>query len=185
MNSSLLWRVVVRQWFLIMLVSMTLALTSIDAAAESNPKIYRWKDKNGHWVYSDVPQPGSKEVKLNANALTMPSVDTKILEQTDTTPTIQYTAKIISPEHEQTIRDNSGSVYVTGTIEPRFTQGLSVQLFLNGTATGPKQSNTQFSLRGINRGEHSLVMKVFNQKGMLVAQSDAHKFFLHRNTVNN
>ncbi|WP_240036197.1 DUF4124 domain-containing protein [Pseudoalteromonas sp. A757] len=174
-----------RQWFLIMSVSMTLALTSIDAAAESNPKIYRWKDKNGHWVYSDVPRLGSKEVKLNANALTMPSVDTQILEQVDTAPTIRYTAKITSPEHEQTIRDNSGSVYVTGTVEPRFTQGLSVQLFLDGVATGPKQTNTQFALRGINRGEHSLVIKVFNQKGTLVAQSDTQKFFLHRNTVNN
>ncbi|PCK31634.1 DUF4124 domain-containing protein [Pseudoalteromonas piscicida] len=169
-----------------MSVSMMLALPSIDATAESNPKIYRWKDKNGHWVYSDVPKPGSKEVKLHSNALTMPSVDTTILDQqADTGPAIQYQAKITAPEHEQTIRDNSGSVYVTGSVEPRFTQGLSVQLFLDGEATGPKQANAQFSLRNVNRGEHSLILRVFNQKGQVVAQSSTHKFYLHKTTLNN
>ncbi|NUZ11411.1 DUF4124 domain-containing protein [Pseudoalteromonas sp. McH1-7] len=184
--SYVVWRVVVRQWGIFFSVSMMLTIISIDATAESNPKIYRWKDKNGHWVYSDIPKPGSKEVKLHSNILTMPSIDTKVLaSQSDTTPTITYQAKITSPENEQTIRDNSGSVYVTGSVEPRFTQGLSVQLYLNGEATGPKQSNAQFSLRNIHRGEHALVLKVFNQKGQVVAQSNEHKFYLHRNTVNN
>lgn len=175
----------VRQWYHILVFSALCTIICWPSYADAEPKIYRWKDKNGNWVYSDIAQKGAQEMKLNRNTLTMPSVDTQVLTPKVKADPIQYQATITTPEHEQTIRDNSGSVHVAGRIEPRFSQGLSVQLFVNGKATGPKQTTTQFALRNLYRGEHTLVLKAFNNKGQLVAQSEPVTFFLHRNSINN
>ncbi|WP_247749626.1 DUF4124 domain-containing protein [Pseudoalteromonas viridis] len=154
-------------------------------SAVSDQKVYRWKDKNGNWVYSDVPKKGSEKVKLNTNMLTMPATDTSILAPNSTTPAVTYKAKITAPSDQQTLRENSGSVYVNGLVTPRFANGFQVQLFLNGKPAGPKQTSASFALRDLPRGEHKLQMKVFDDKGMLVAQSAVTTFFLHRASLLN
>ncbi|WP_440054467.1 DUF4124 domain-containing protein [Pseudoalteromonas sp. T1lg65] len=165
---------------------LLLALLSFSAICEANQTIYRWKNEKGHWVYSDVPKKGAEVVNLTTNRAVIPSTDTSILDaKPKPQNTIAYSAKITSPEHQQTIRDNSGSLYVSGTVLPRFSQGLSVQLYLNGEATGPQQTSTQFALRNLDRGEHQLILKVFNNQGKMVAQSEPHTFYLHRNAVGN
>ncbi|WP_240650312.1 DUF4124 domain-containing protein [Pseudoalteromonas rubra] len=154
-------------------------------SAVSDQKVYRWKDKNGNWVYSDVPKKGSEKVKLSTNMLTMPATDTSILTPNSTTPAVTYKAKITAPSDQQTLRENSGSVYVNGLVTPRFANGFQVQLFLNGKPAGPKQTSASFALRDLPRGEHKLQMKVFDDKGMLVAQSAVTTFFLHRASLLN
>nr|KJZ09202.1 hypothetical protein TW77_10235 [Pseudoalteromonas rubra] len=154
-------------------------------SAVSDQKVYRWKDKNGNWVYSDVPKKGSEKVKLSTNMLTMPATDTSILTPNPTTPAVTYKAKITAPSDQQTLRENSGSVYVSGLVTPRFANGFQVQLLLDGKPAGPKQTSASFALRDVPRGEHKLQMKVFDDKGMLVAQSAVTTFFLHRASLLN
>ena len=91
-------------------------------ALPSEAKIYRWKDKNGNWVYSDTPKKGAQQVKLN-KPLVMPSTNTDILQPNLNQKSISYQAKITSPSHEQTIRENTGTVYVTGQVIPSFHKG--------------------------------------------------------------
>ncbi|MBE0355289.1 DUF4124 domain-containing protein [Pseudoalteromonas phenolica O-BC30] len=153
-------------------------------ALPNEAKIYRWKDKNGNWVYSDTPKKGAQQVKLN-KPLVMPSINTEHLNANNTKKTISYQANITSPSHEQTIRENTGTVYVTGQVMPSFQRGFTVQLFHNGTATGERQSSTSFVLKALSRGEHKIQMAVFNPQGKKVATSQESIFFLHKARVGN
>lgn len=148
----------------------------------SEAKIYRWKDKNGNWVYSDTPKKGAQQVKLN-KPLVMPSTNTDILQPNLNQKSISYQAKITSPSHEQTIRENTGTVYVTGQVIPSFHKGFTVQLFHNGTAVGSRQSSTSFVLKSLVRGEHRIKMAVFNPQGKNIATSQEHTFYLHKASV--
>ncbi|KZN42725.1 MULTISPECIES: DUF4124 domain-containing protein [Pseudoalteromonas] len=154
-------------------------------AAYADKKVYRWKDENGNWVYSDTPRKGAAEVKINTHFLTMPATDTSVLGNSSTQQTAtEYKATIIAPNHKQTLRDNTGSVYVSGQITPRFAKDFTVQLYLDGKPTGPKQHTITFALRNVPRGEHSIQLMVFNSKGKVVTKSDETIFYLHKARAN-
>jgi hypothetical protein len=159
-------------------------LAFISCISSADSKVYRWKDENGNWVFSDVPLKGAQEVRLN-KPMIMPTVDTKILNAQKQQKAIRYSASITSPNHEQTLRENTGTIYVTGQIEPSFSNGLKVQLTLNGKATGPMQTSTSFVLNNVSRGEHSLVLTLYNEQGKALAQSKSTTFFLHRKNISN
>ncbi|WP_231098127.1 DUF4124 domain-containing protein [Pseudoalteromonas luteoviolacea] len=167
-----------RLWLVIIL-----CLASHTAFADK--KVYRWKDDKGNWVYSDTPKKGATEVKINTHFLTMPATDTSVLGSgTQDQSKQQYKASIIAPNHKQTLRDNTGSVYVSGQITPRFAKDFTVQLFLDGKPTGPKQHTITFALRNVERGEHSLQLMVFDSKGNVVTKSDETIFYLHKARAN-
>ncbi|KID58906.1 hypothetical protein JF50_00080 [Pseudoalteromonas luteoviolacea] len=162
---------------------LVIILCVVSHAAYADKKVYRWKDENGNWVYSDTPKKGAAEVKINTQFLTMPAADTSVLSSDTQNPTTpKYKAAIIAPNHKQTLRDNTGSVYVSGQITPRFAKDFTVQLFLDGKPTGPKQHTITFALRNVERGEHSLQLMVYDSKGKVVTKSDETIFYLHKAT---
>ncbi|CCQ10222.1 hypothetical protein PALB_10870 [Pseudoalteromonas luteoviolacea B = ATCC 29581] len=165
-------------------VLFLLCTSTVLEAAE--PKtIYRWQDENGNWVFSDVPQKGANAIELKHNALNMPPEDTSVLDNTSSQAITQFVASILSPNHEETLRDNNGTVYVSGKIEPRFLPNMQVQLFLDGKAVSERQNNVSFALRDVPRGEHTLQIKLFDGNGELLSTSASSVFFLHRASVTN
>ncbi|BBN83048.1 hypothetical protein PA25_30330 [Pseudoalteromonas sp. A25] len=153
-------------------------------AMASQPKVYRWKDENGNWVFSDVPRQGSERVNLN-KPISIPTADTSVLSTTKEKKAIAYEVKISSPGSEQTLRENTGTVYVTGQVKPVFSKGLTVQLSLDGKIVSDRQTNTTFALKNVDRGEHKLIMYLFDEHGARIATSPASTFYLHRaNRIN-
>lgn len=143
-------------------------------------KIYAWKDKNGVLVFSDTPKSGAKEVKLTTQNLTMPAVDTRILDDQNLPKVINYKIAIASPADEATVRENTGSVYVSSRITPRFENGFTVQLFFDGSPYEEPSNTSTFALRNVNRGEHTLQVKLFDSQGNIIANSPTSTFFMHR-----
>lgn len=150
--------------------------------AQESKKVFVTRDANGVLVFSDSPQPGAEEVNLSSRA--------NIMEATDPTlPSRKQPAKepfkveIAQPEDQGTVRDNTGSVYVSGKISPMFERGLRVRLLLDGKPQAEPQNNAVFILRDIERGEHKLQMELFDQSGKLIATSPVTTFYLHRASV--
>ncbi|MBD1582384.1 DUF4124 domain-containing protein [Pseudoalteromonas sp. S16_S37] len=153
-------------------------------ANASQPQVYRWKDENGNWVFSDVPRQGSEKVSLN-KPISIPTTDTSVLTPKKENKALNYEVKISSPSHQQTLRENTGTVYVTGQVTPVFSRGLTVQLSLDGKLVSDKQTNTTFALRNIDRGEHQLIMYLYDEHGARIATSTMSTFYLHRaNRIN-
>lgn len=146
-------------------------------------KIYSWKDKNGVLVFSDTPKPGAVEVKLTSQVLSMPTTDTSVLNETKPTAIKPFKIEIASPENEQTIRENTGSVYVNSRVTPRFESDFKVQLFVDGIAHAQPSATNTFALRNVDRGEHSLQVKLFDPAGKVIAVSPSSLFFMHRQSA--
>ncbi|AXT32228.1 DUF4124 domain-containing protein [Pseudoalteromonas tunicata] len=164
------------------LLAVCLCLFSLSAVA-SQKKIYVWRDAKGVLVFSDTPQKNAEELNLNVSSIDMQAVDTSILyeETSTTTPdTAKFEIEITEPQHQATIRENSGSVYVSGRVSPRFENGLKIQLFLDGIATKEPQSSSIFALRDVDRGEHTLQMRLIDKDGKEISKSKSIIIYLHR-----
>ncbi|WP_205309409.1 DUF4124 domain-containing protein [Rheinheimera maricola] len=151
-------------------------------AQQDNKKVFVTRDANGVLVFSDSPQAGAEELNLSSRANIMAATD-PTLPATKKPAKEPFGVEIMQPEEQGTVRDNTGSVYVSGRITPMFERGLRVRLLLDGKAQGQPQNNAVFILRDIDRGEHKLQLELFDQNGKLIATSPVTTFYLHRTSA--
>jgi hypothetical protein len=163
-----------------------LTLSLIAPANASSAKIYVWHNEKGELVYSDTPRPGAEEVKTKPSNVIRSStdVDTQVLDIKTREISEDYQVIINQPKDNATIRDNTGSVYISGSIMPIFKRGLKIQLILDDKPYQKPQTHTMFSLKNIDRGEHQIKMQIFNEKGKVIALSKPITFYMHRTSVN-
>jgi hypothetical protein len=96
----------------------------------------------------------------------------------------QYKISISQPQNHDTIRDNTGSVYITGRVMPVFKQGQKVRLLLDNAPYEQPSERAIFSLRNIDRGEHQIKLELLDDKGKVIASSEQVTFYMHRARVN-
>ena len=168
----------------ILLILLTLSL--LIPVNASTAKIYVWRNENGELVYSDTPRPGAEEVKTRTGNVIKSSttIETQVLDIKPQKIIEDYQVTINHPQDNATIRDNTGSVFVSGIITPIFKRGLKIQLILDDKPYQQPQSDTRFSLRNVDRGEHQIKMKIFNEQGKVIASSKPITFYMHRASVN-
>ncbi len=170
------------KFFLLILLALSIA-TPVNA---STAKIYVWRNEKGELVYSDTPRPGAEEVKTKPGNIIKSSttLETQVLDIESQKIAEDYQVVINHPKNNTTIRDNTGSVYISGSIMPIFKRGLKIQLILDDKPHLKPQTHTMFSLRNIDRGEHQIKMQLLNEKGKVIALSKAITFYMHRASVN-
>ena len=168
---------------------LLLTLLTISIAAPvygGSAKVYVWVNEKGQTVYSNIPRPGAEEVKINPGNIVQSNavIETEMLDIKPQVIDEKYEVIIKHPKNNATIRDNTGSVYISGIIKPIFKRGLKIQLMLDDKPHLTPQTHTMFSLRNIDRGEHQIKMKLLNEKGKVIALSKAITFYMHRATAN-
>ena len=170
------------KFLLIILLTLSIAIP-VNA---STAKIYVWRNEKGELVYSDTPRPGAEEVKTTPGNVikSTTNVETQVLDIKTKEISEEYQVVINHPKNNSTIRDNTGSIYISGSIKPIFKRGLKIQLILDDEPYQKPQTHTMFSLRDIDRGEHQIKMKLFNEKGKVIALSKPITFYMHRASVN-
>ncbi|MEO3678085.1 DUF4124 domain-containing protein [Rheinheimera sp. FR7-31] len=161
---------------------LVLLFATTAVSAQESKKVFVSRDANGVLVFSDSPQADAEELTLSSRANIMAATD-PTLPTTKKAATESFTVEIVQPEHQGTVRDNTGSVYVSGKISPMFERGLRVRLLIDGNAKTEPQNNAVFILRDIERGEHTLQMELFDQNGKIIAVSPITTFYLHRASV--
>jgi hypothetical protein len=164
------------------LFALLLLLAVPQATAQETKKIYVTRDANGVLVFSDSPQAGAEELNLSSRPNMMAATD-PTLPAPKPPAKEPFTVEIAQPEDQGTVRDNTGSVYVSGKISPMFQRGLRVRLLLDGKSQAEPQNSAVFILRDVERGEHKLQMELFDQNGKLIATSPVTTFYLHRASV--
>lgn len=173
---------------LIRILAIWLFVLAIPLEAKPNTaKIYVWRNEAGVLVFSDSPRPGAEEaeeVNIKTSPNTMPSVDTSVLDIKPKKVSDVYQVEITQPVNDATVRDNTGSVYISGRIKPVFTRGHKIQLYLNNTPYESPQPQAMFILRNVDRGEHQVRMELINDKGKVIASSDSVTFYMHRASKN-
>ena len=168
----------------LLLILLTLSLATPVIATTT--KIYVWHNEKGQLVYSDTPRVGAEVVKTKQGNIvkSSTSITTQVLDIQKKEIIEEYKITINSPKNNATVRDNTGSVYISAIIEPIFKHGLTIQLILDGKPYQPPQPDTRFILRNLDRGEHQIKMQVLNEKGKVIALSKSITFYMHRVSVN-
>lgn len=162
---------------------LTLLVISIAAPLPaSTAKIYVWRNEKGILVFSDTPRPGAEEVKTKTGNVIQSStqVETEVLDISPQVSQAVYKVIINTPLNNATIRDNTGSIYISGGITPKFKSDFQVQLYLDGKAYLKPQKRVMYSLRNVDRGEHKIKMDLIDDKGKVIASSKPVTFYMHR-----
>ena len=159
--------------------ALCVILLSTQLFAEAT-KIYTWRNEKGELVFSDTPKLGAKEIKvIPKNNISSP-IDTSILNTVPQKNDEKYQIKINKPKQEASIRDNTGSVYIAGEIQPTLKTDQKIQLYLDGKKYQKPQYNPVFILQNVDRGEHQIKMALLNNLGKVIATSEITTFYLFR-----
>ncbi|MGY5451025.1 DUF4124 domain-containing protein [Agarivorans sp. MS3-6] len=168
------------KWFAIFLMA---GLGLINAHAANT--VYQWVDKDGVTHFSDRPQTGAKELKVDVappatnGPLVTPRAPLKKAEKP-----IKYQVSITSPSHEQTIRDNEGKISISASANPVPLNGMGYKLVLDGVPQGQITNVGYFQLTNIDRGAHSIQVQLVDSSGKKLASSNPITVFLHRANAN-
>lgn len=148
----------------------------------NNKKIYVYQDENGNTVFTDTKRPNAKELNVKTNTMTMPATDTSVLQPTvsDESSKVKYDLRISQPNHQQTIRNNSGRVEIAADITPSLRHDYQYRLKLDGKHIQKPHASAHFVLNDVDRGEHSIVLELINDQQRVIATSEAVTFYLFR-----
>ena len=89
---------------------------------------------------------------------------------------------ITSPQSNETLRENSGSVTVSVAVDPQLNipAGDRVQIQLDGQIIKKEPQQLSITLKQLDRGAHTLSAAVVNKAGQPLLQAQPVTFFLHR-----
>ncbi len=171
----------VMRCFLIILMAVFLF------GSQSYAEVYRWVDSAGKISYSDKPQPGAEEIEIDV----APSIsDTKAIsdaeppEEDEKSEKINYKIKILTPENDESLRDNAGNVSIMLKVTPKLDpeKGDMFLVYLDGVASLDKQSGLFFTMQNIDRGTHNLRVELVSPDEQVLASTSS-VFHLKRYSV--
>ncbi|GAD28736.1 conserved hypothetical protein [Photobacterium leiognathi lrivu.4.1] len=170
-------------------VLITLIWTAASSAQAST--IYSWTDENGVVHFTDQPQTPdatayplsvtevSGNIEQTADTIAAQTTDVAVVEEPAKTIT---TVSLVSPMHEQTIRNNEGIINIHAVTNSKLNNQTKAQLVLDGIVKGDPQTELTWTLDNVDRGSHQLQIQLV-KGGKVIASSDSITVYLHRATV--
>ncbi|WP_318514311.1 DUF4124 domain-containing protein [Photobacterium leiognathi] len=170
-------------------VLITLIWTAASSAQAST--IYSWTDENGVVHFTDQPQTPdatayplsvtevSGNIEQTADTIAAQTNDVAVVEEPAKTIT---TVSLVSPMHEQTIRNNEGIINIHAVTNSKLNSQTQAQLVLDGVVKGDPQTELTWTLDNVDRGSHQLQIQLV-KGGKVIASSDSITVYLHRATV--
>ncbi len=169
-----------------MLLALSLfALTPLNAVGA----VYKSIGPDGNVTYSDQPQANAEKIELPPGPPPPAPVETLPLPSDVVPPTVVQvppdaepevppftgysTFTIITPENDETLRENNGSVAINLAIEPALyaEAGHKIALLLDGKPVLEGLTATQIQLGNVDRGTHTLQAQVSNAEGTVIAST--------------
>lgn len=163
----------------------TLAITSLAIAEE---QIFVDVDEDGVPSFSDTRGEAGEEIKLRESTTYSPPEnkpeasrnrpdwkqggDNEIKDPEKSPPPV-YKASITRPEHDSTLRDNAGNLTVEVKLMPALQSGYRGDLLLDGLPVSTVSASGPVNLTNLDRGTHTLQVRIFNPAGKIVHESSA------------
>ncbi|WP_417690210.1 DUF4124 domain-containing protein [Pseudidiomarina sp.] len=169
-------------------------MVSLFCAPPSQAQVYKKVLEDGTVVYTDKKEAGAEEVKVDSVVSEFAPVKTKAAASTGDSAeqdaseddgSVEASIAITTPTHEATIRSNEGIVDVAWAARTRNVPGrLHYELWVDNQLAyeGPSAGVT---LSDLNRGEHRLRVRLFDENGAELAVSDTTVIFIHQASIYN
>ncbi|WP_373184405.1 DUF4124 domain-containing protein [Halopseudomonas sp.] len=167
----------------------------VSLAGLANAQIYTWTDANGNKIYSDQPHPDSRRIDLpptNTVETAVPQMRERTPDQNQDAegkPTNSYnTLQIASPDHDEAVRANDGSLTLVVNTEPPLAPGHILRASVDGemrpaATAGNGQATQRLTLTELDRGSHDIVAVVTNSRGEEVQRSQGITVHLQRTSL--
>ncbi|WP_318512467.1 DUF4124 domain-containing protein [Photobacterium leiognathi] len=161
------------------------------ASSAQASTIYSWTDENGVVHFTDQPQTPdatayplsvtevSGNIEQTADTIAAQTTDVAVVEEPAKTIT---TVSLVSPMHEQTIRNNEGIINIHAVTNSKLNNQTQAQLVLDGVVKGDPQTELTWTLDNVDRGSHQLQIQLV-KGGKVIASSDSITVYMHRATV--
>ena len=174
-------------WFAAWCTASILAATgSAVAAAE----IFKTVDEHGNVVFSDIPPPPSQTSEpvtinpVNTFNMPVPEVTAPPAEADVPEEVAQYDRlTILAPANEETVRENAGNVTVAIALTPPLRAGDQLVLYMDGNRSPVRAQGTSFRLENVNRGTHTIGVRVLDDAGRIAAEAETSIFHLQRVSI--
>lgn len=155
--------------------------------------VYRWVDEQGQVVYSDVPQPGAEQLRIDVPVSdTQPPPEAGELETSAGEPAapaepFRYDQfEILSPAPEEVLWNIEGQLNVAFRIRPTLQRGHSATLYLDDQPAATLASGTTSAmLDEVYRGTHSLRAEILDAAGNRLAQAPPVSFTVRQTSIAN
>lgn len=178
--------------YLLAFTLCTLLLLSPNVAAN---KIYTWLDADNVRHFSDSPPehiPNDELIMPELPSMMPLAPHESSTPETDAVNTNALPSEALTPQkvtitnitNEQTIRSNQGNITIKAELTRKAQIGEQLQLLLDNSPYNAPQTQTQWQLKNIDRGTHTLQIQVVNG-GKVIALSDPMTVHLHRASRNN
>ena len=164
--------------------------------------VYKWVDDEGRVHYGDQPGADSSAIQMpefDAGSPAPPDAPVAADPEPSTpggTPGVykfpeifgdgpaqqgvSYSIRITTPLQDATVRDNQGIIPVAFTTSPMPEDDFSYQMYLDGMPWFQPFFSQQVYLSNVDRGTHTVQVKLMNAEGAVVGESNSVTFHLHR-----
>lgn len=162
-------------------------------------QVYTWKDSRGVVHFSDQPHPGATQLAIpepqNFNSpqsapqqpaestQTTSSEDVNEADNKSNSESEYQSIAIVEPQEEETIRSNMGEAPVLARLEPKLRDGDFLQFLFDNKPIGQPQTGMRFFLSGLDRGSHTIAVRVQDAGGHVLGTSRPVIFFMQNPRV--
>jgi hypothetical protein len=167
-------------------MSRLLLVLCLLAPAAAAAEIYRWVDADGAVSYSDRPQPGASPVGLPGKPRA-PDNAPKSDKPADAAPSAETPLlgpyrgfEIVSPEANQTVRQDEGKLPVSLIVDPPLIVGHRLELVVDGAPVAVDKAGTQITLTGLTYGSHRAQAQIRDAQNAVVARTVPVAFHLRK-----
>jgi hypothetical protein len=145
--------------------------------------VYTYIDEEGNRVFTDQPPAGNAQrIELApSNSMPAPQYAPPAASAPAPLPAPGYQVlRILVPEPDATIRDNSGGLIVSVTSEPALQDGHSYRLILDGQPVSEPGRSPVFPLENLDRGTHQLAVEILDAYGRTLERTPSQPFHMKR-----
>ena len=146
--------------------------------------VFRSVDADGKVTYSDQPHKGSSKIKLPDVMVYSPPALPKRSKTPSPAPepSSYQRISIVSPQADDTIWDNEGKIVLVVALDPalQLDAGHRILVGVDGKTLGKPRTSTRIPVAGLERGSHTVDVKVIGAKGKTLIAAESVAFHLHR-----
>lgn len=150
--------------------------------------MYKWTNDEGDIIYSDTPPNNDAEEVILPELNTTPALKVEARPEPTQTPdesaeATSYTEfQLVNPEPDAIIRDNTGNVSVSLSLQPELDSnaGHSINILIDGEASISNSQQTTVTLTNIDRGTHTVSAEIIDSTGKVIISSNSVSFTVFR-----
>jgi len=145
--------------------------------------VYKWVDENGVVHYSDQPHENAQKIQVGAPQTYKPTQYPDSGGGASAASQVSYKCAVTSPADQQTLT-NIDAVGVGAQVEPALHADTPIFVMLDGRMLTDQPTDAlQFTLKGVERGEHNVSIIVRDAAGKVACASSPVTFFVRLPTV--